>query len=62
MSLQSHRISLFVDLVNFVRERYLAPLNTLEAELKAKRLLWLGPSSKLPIAAINVAIQLAFQS
>jgi hypothetical protein len=43
-----------------VRDRCLAPLNTLEAELKANQPLWLGPSSKAPIAAINLTVQLAF--
>jgi hypothetical protein len=43
-----------------VRDRCLAPLNTLEAELKANQPLWLGPSSKAPIAAVNLAVQLVF--
>jgi hypothetical protein len=49
-----------VNLVNFVRDRLCKPLNEVEAELKAQRPAWLGPSSKAPMAAINLAIRLAF--
>jgi hypothetical protein len=49
-----------VDLVNFVRDRRSESLNAGEAELELNRPPWLGPSSKAPKAAINLAIRLAF--
>src|SRR5437764_12043226 len=49
-----------IELVKFVRDKCSESFNAVEAELKVKQPEWLGPSSRAPAAAVNLALRLAF--